>query len=425
MVFRDYRLSLSVGALALLTVGCGRVSTAQPVPAPAPAAPPAQATVNTVKPEKRTVRRSIGQPGQIEAFQQTPLHSRISGFVQEVRADIGDVVENGQTLAVIAVPEMDEELAEKEALVSEARAEVERTQKSQTAAEARVNLADAVLERWKSEFERLDKQKAEPRQLDEAKYQFDAARAGRDEAAALRDRAQVEVRVAQARLQVAQASRRKLAAMIDYAEIRAPFDGVVVKRHVDKGYYVQPATGKADPLFVVMQTDPVRIFVDVPESDAVWIADGTPVRLRVQALPGREFEGWVARSAWALDPRSRTLRTGIDINNLKGELRPGMYAFATIQVEHRNAWTVPATAIVTHGDQAHVFRVENGKALRTPVELGLREGNVVEILRKQTKPARNGEPAVWEPLTGREEIVAANAAGLSDSQTVSVNPGGK
>lgn len=425
------RLSLALVALLGAAAGCSRTSTAQPVPTPAAA--PAQATVNTVKPEKKTVRRSIAQPGQIEAFQQTPLHAKISGFVQEVRSDIGDVVENGQTLAVISVPEMDEELAEKEAQVTQARADVELAQKGQAAAEARVSLADAVLDRWKAEFDRLEKliQNKAPvdqRTLDETRYQLEAARAGRQEAVALKERAQSEVRVIQAKLQVAQAARRRVAALLDYAEIRAPFDGVIIKRHVDKGHYVQPPTGgsKGDPLFVVVQTDPVRIFVDVPETDAVWIADGTPARVRVPALPGKEFEGRVARTAWALEPRSRTLRTEINIDNPRGELRPGMYAYATIQVEHPAAWTVPASSIVTLGDQqAFIYRVENGKALRLPVEVGLREGGLAEVVRKQSKPARNGDKAVWEELTGREEVVAGNAAALIDGQTISVNPGGK
>lgn len=418
-------------AILCTTAGCSRPSTAQPTPAPAAA--PAQATVTTVKPEKKTMRRSLGQPGQIEAFQQTPLHAKISGFVQEVRADIGDVVENGQTLAVISVPEMDEELAEKEALVAEARAEVERAQKAQAAAEARVNLADAVLERWKAEHDRIDKLvqnkvAIDPKTVDETRYQVEAARAARDEAAALRDRSQAEVRVAQARLQVAQAARRRVAALLDYADIRAPFDGVVIKRHVDKGHYAQPAQGgsKGEPLFVVVQTDPVRLFIDVPETDAVWVTDGTTARIRVPARPGKEFEGKVARTAWALDTRARTLRTEIDIDNPRGELRPGMYAHAALLLEHPDAWTVPASSIVIQGDQqAFLYRVENGKAVRTPVEIGLRDGATVEVMRKLTRPARSGEKPVWEELTGREEVVAGNAAGLADGQAVSVNPGGK
>jgi HlyD family secretion protein len=414
-----------LGATALVCAGCGHKSTAGPVPpAPPPAAAPGHATVTAVKPERRNIRRAIGQPGQIEANQQTPVHAKVTGFVDAVLRDIGDEVEMGQTLAVVSVPELDEELAQKEALVAQARAELERAQKAVGAAEARLTLSDALLERWKAEAERLQKllktKGVDQQTVDEARYQLEAARAGREESVANRDRAQADVRVAQARLQVAQAERRRLEALVDYAIIKAPFAGVVSRRNIDKGHFVQPLAGnKAEPLFVVLEMDPVRIFVDVPESDAVWVTKGMPARVRVQAWPGREFEARVERTAWALDPRSRTLRVEIDVPNPKGELRAGMYAYATILVEHPKTWTVPASSIVTLGDQAFLYRVENGKAVRTAVELGLREGPVVEVLRKQVK---QGQEAVWEEFTGREEVVATPAATLTDGQTVSVNP---
>jgi len=418
-----------LSAAGLLCAGCGRTSTAGPVPAPAapPVAAPAHATVTAVKPERKTVRRAIAQPGQIEANQQTAVYAKVAGFVDAVLRDRGDEVEMGQTLAVVAVPEMDEELAQKEALVAQARAELERAQKTVAAADARLALADALLERWKAESERLQKlikgKGVEQQTLDETRYQLEAARAGRDEGLANRDRGQADVRVAQARLQVAQAERRRLEALVDYAIIKAPFAGVVNRRNISKGDFVQPIAGsRGEPLFVILDMDPVRIFVDVAESDAVWVAKGTPARVRVPAWPGREFEAKVERSAWGLDPRSRTLRVEIDVPNPRGELRSGMYAYATILVEHPRTWTVPASSIVTQGDQAFLYRVENGKAVRTAVEVGLREGPVVEVLRKQVKLPQE---TVWEEFTGREEIVTTQAATLTDGQTVSVNPGGR
>lgn len=428
--WRILLLAAAPAALALAS-GCSRNSSAAPgsAVAPPPQASPGHSTVSTVRPERQAVRRSIGQPGRIEAFQETPIFTKIAGFVQEVRADIGDTVENGQTLAVLSVPEMDEELAQKEALVAQARAELELARKAQAAAEAHIQIADALLDRWKSEHTRLEKMRKdgkgviEQQTIDESRYQLEAARASREESLAQRDRAEAAVRVAAAKLEVAQAERRRMAALLDYAEVKAPYDGVVRQRNVDKGHFAQP--GSAKPLFVVVQTDPVRIFVDVPETDAVWVANGTPARVRLQALQGREFEGTVTRSTWALDPQTRTLRAEIDVENPRGLLRPGMYAYATILVEHANTWTLPADAVVMQGDQAYCFRVENGKAVRTPLEIGLREGRLVEVRAKQTRPARNGEKAVWEDFTGREEIVVAPSPGLTDGQAVSVTPAGR
>jgi RND family efflux transporter MFP subunit len=434
MLSAQCRLLILLAAPAAIALaaasGCSRSSTAAPggsAAAPPPAASPGHATVGTVRPERQTVRRQIGQPGRIEAFQETPLFAKIAGFVQEVRADIGDVVDNGQTLAVLSVPEMDEELAQKEALVKQARAELDLARKAHTAAEARVHIADAQVDRWQSEYTRLEKLRKEKgvieqQTIDETHYQLKAARAGQEESAAQRDRAEAAVRVAAAKLEVAQADRRRMAALLDYAEIKAPYDGVVRLRNVNKGDFAQPGTTK--PLFVVVQTDPVRIFVDVPEADAVWVADGTPARVRLPALPGREFDAKVTRSTWTLDPQTRTLRAEIDVDNPRGLLRPGNYAYATIQLEHAKTWTLPADAVV-QGDQAYVFRVENGKAVRTPVELGLREGRLVEVLSKQTRPARDGEKAVWEEFTGREEIVVAPSPNLTDGQAVSVTPAGR
>jgi HlyD family secretion protein len=423
-----------LGMAALLgAAGCSRTSTANPIPAPAPpaATAPAQATVTAIRPEKKTVRRAIGQPGQIEANQQTPIHAKVAGFVDAVLRDLGDEVEMGQTLAVVSVPELDEELAQKEAQVAQARAELERAQKDVNTAEAKVALSDALLERWKSASERLQKlikskEAVEQKTVDETRYQLDTARAGREESVANRERAQAEVRVAQAKLQVAQAERRRLEALVDYAIIKAPFAGVISRRNVDKGHFVQPASGtRGEPLFIVLETDPVRIFVDVPEADAVWVTKGTPARVRVQAWPGREFEAKVERTSWALDPRARTLRVQLEVANPKGDLRSGMYAYATILVEHAQTWTVPASSVVNQGDQAFVYRVENGKAVRTPVEIGLRQGALVEVVRKQVKLPHEADKSSWEEFSGREEIVSSHATTLTDGQTVSVNPGGK
>jgi RND family efflux transporter MFP subunit len=376
-----------------------------------------------VKPERKTVRRTIGQPGQIEAFQQTPIFVKIAGFVQKVRVDIGDRVKAGDELAVLSVPEMDEELKQKQALVAQAGAEVQQAEKNHEAAAAHVQYAVATVERWRSEYERLERifkdgkgGVVDKQTVEETRYQWQASKAGQDEAIAKRDKAQADVKVAKARLQVAEADQRRMAALLDYAKIKAPYDGVVTRRYVDEGHFVQPAGsgGKGEPLFVVMQTDPVRVFVDVPETDVSWVADGTPARIRIQALQSKEFDGKVTRSSFALDPRTRTLRTEIDIPNPRGELRPGLYAYVSIRLEHANAWTLPASAIVMQGEQPYCYRIESGKAIRTPLQIGLREGTLVEVLQKRTADK-------WEEIAGSEEIVHTNPTALTDGQPVAVS----
>lgn len=425
-------------------VGCSRTAPAPTQGAKADAAPaPA-----VVKPKREAVRRSIGQPGQIEAYQQAPLYAKVAGYVQEMKADIGADVTEDQVLAVLFVPELDEELAQKEALVKQAKAEKEQADKVLAAGEAHVETAQALVpeaksgkaraaamvRRWKTEHDRLEavvKDRVLDRQtLEETRYQYEAAKAGQEEvdarvssaeatareAAARRDKAKADVAAAAAKVLVAEAEQRRLAAMKEYTNIKAPFAGKVFRRYIDKGHFVQPAaagSNRGEPLYVVVQTKRLRVFVDVPEADAVWVGEGTPAKLRVAGLPGREFDGKVVRTSFALDPKTRTLRTEIDVDN-PGELRPNMYAYATVEVVHDKAWTLPAAAVVVQGEQAYCFRDEGGKAVKTPVQVGLREGGVVEVLKKRTKA---GDKATWEDFTEADRVVA-NAAGVSEGQAV-------
>jgi RND family efflux transporter MFP subunit len=246
-----------------------------------------------------------------------------------------------------------------------------------------------------------------------------AAEAAQVESAAQRDKAAADVKVAESKLRVAMADRGRTAAILDYATVRSPYTGVVTKRWVDTGAFLQPAaSGAGQTLFQVVQTDPVRIFVDVPESAAAAVVPGMQARIRVQALAEQDVVGRVTRTSWALDTQARTLHTQIDLPNGDGKLRPGMYATARLVVEHRDLLTLPAAAVQTLDDQPFVMRVEDGKALRTPIRVGVRQGTRVQVLKKQTRPAPHGEPIPWEDFSGSEEIVAANPGAFGDGQPV-------
>jgi RND family efflux transporter MFP subunit len=392
-----------------MTTGCQR-----PAPAATPqeqaAAPRAEATVRVVRPERKAVRHPIEQPGyNIEAFQETPLYAKITGYVQKWNVDIGDRVKKDQVLAELYVPEMAADVRQKEAAVKQAGAQVRQ-------AEAAVLTAEAQLGRAKSQYERLSQSgrtgAISQEAVEETRLGYEAARAGLEKARA-------DVTAAEAQKGVAEASRDSAQIMLQYAKILAPYDGVVTQRSINTGDFVQPAgTGaRGLPLYTVDQVDPVRVFVNVPGADAAWIKDGDRVTLRLQGAGGEPFQGKVTRNARSLDPRTRTLRTEVDIPNPEGKLLPGMYVQASIVVEHRNAWTLPAAAVVTEGDQTFCFRVADGKAVRTPLQVGLRGGGLVEVLKKQVKSPSPGEEGRWEDVTGDEEIVA-DPAGLSDGQPV-------
>jgi RND family efflux transporter MFP subunit len=381
---------------------------------------------------------ATSQPGQIEAFEQAPIFAKIAGYVDEVGVDIGDPVKTGRALIKLSVPEMNDDVTQRDALVAQAEAELKQADAAIEAAKVAVPSAEAKvaqteagivrssgeLNRWKAEYDRI-KALAESRSVteklaDETLNQLRSAEAAKKEAEsavrsakALVDEAKINVvkveadrAAAAARLEVAKANRARAATLLKYAEIASPFDGVVTRRNVDTGHFVGPPSAASQPLLVVCRTDRVRIFVDVPELEAEWVGTGDPAVVRVQALGGRTFDAKVTRIAWSLDASNRSLRTEIDVENPDGVLRPGMFATVTMTLEKRaDVLTLPATAVVREGADAFCFTVEAGKLSRKKIELGLRSGPEVEV--------RSG-------LTADETVVVAPAAGLSPGQAVEV-----
>jgi multidrug efflux pump subunit AcrA (membrane-fusion protein) len=451
------RRLLALAALPLvLATGVG-VTRLRGEPAPQPptaSSVEAPAAVKTVRPLRQTIRKTIEQPGRVEGYEQTPIHVKIPGFVVVWNADIGQRVAEGEVLTELSVPEEREELKRREAAVGLARAEVTAAETALEAAkadEARAGAlvaqakaantrAESNVTRWTAEFKRvkdthargsasqsdyditLDQLRTAEAAVKETEAGIDAATAAKASATAARVKAEAEVTVAKARLDVAAADARRQAEWLGYATVKAPFSGVVVQRNVDRGQYVTPpASGSAQaPLFVVVRTDPVRVFVDVPETEAALVVEKMPVTVRVQAQGDREIAGTVTRFSWALDANTRTLRVQIDLPNPDGLLRPGMFATARFVTERPGAWVVPAGAVSTAEEQPFAVRVEGGKGVKTPVKLGARQNGMVELLHKQTRPVARGEPVAWEPLTGAEEFLTARPAGWTDGTPVTL-----
>jgi RND family efflux transporter MFP subunit len=372
----------------------------------------AERAVAVTRPARQAVRHPIEQPGfNIEAFQETPLFPRITGYVGtwDPALDIGKEVRKGQVLAELHVPERVVEVRQKEAALRQAGAQV-------LQARAAVLTAEAQLTRAKSQYERLARAGRggvlDKEQVEETRLGYKAAEAGLEKARA-------DVTAAEAQEEVAKANRDYAKTMLAYAQVRAPFAGVITARNVNVGDFVQPAGlgAKGRPLFVVSQMDPVRVFVNIPGADAAWIKDGDPVTLRLQGAGGGVIEGKVTRNARSLDPRARTLRTEIDLPNPEGKLLPGMYVQATILVEHRGVWTLPASAVVMEGDHVLCYRLVGGKAVRTPLQVGLRGDGLVQVLKKQVA-ASAGEEGRWEDISGEELVVAADPEALHDGQPV-------
>jgi RND family efflux transporter MFP subunit len=253
------------------------------------------------------------------------------------------------------------------------------------------------------------------------------AKAAVVESKAQRAKAAADVQVAEARLRVARADRDRAAAILGYARIEAPYNGVLTRRAVDTGTYVEPPAGNstvAAPLFKIARTDQVRIFVDVPEADAPLVKDGGPARVLVQALGDRDFPGRVTRSSWLLDDRTRTLRIEIDLPNIDGILRPVMYATARIPVSRPETLTLPTSSVFLQDDQAWVVRLMGNMAVRTPVRLGLRDRQRVEVLHKQRHSVDQDTPAEWEDFTDTDRVVRDSPSTLADGQEITIRPEG-
>ncbi|MGO9109489.1 MAG: efflux RND transporter periplasmic adaptor subunit [Thermoguttaceae bacterium] len=424
--------ALGVAALGFLN-GCHSSSSANP---PQATAPPVRVTA--AKPVRKTLRLESVQPGQIEAFEQTPLFVKLPAYVEKLYVDIGDRVEQGKPVADLSIPELHDEAHQKEAMLVHAKAGVQQATAAVRAAEKAVVTAEAGLrearagtiralgqyERWKSEHARIVELEAsrsvDRRLVDETQNELSAAEAARGEAeakvasaeAALVERtvgvekAQADLTVAQAAVGNAEADLAHTNSLLNYTHVRMPYTGIVVQRNVDRGDFVQPASmATAKPLFIVARSDTVRIFVDVPEMEAPRIELGAIASVHVQALPNQKIEGTVTRTSWALGA-NRTLRTELDIPNPHGVLRPGMYATAEIVLQQRpNVLALPLAAVVTVDKQALCCCVENDKIVRRPITLGLRTAQEVEVT---------------EGLQGEELVVQAQVGSLQQGQAVDV-----
>jgi multidrug efflux pump subunit AcrA (membrane-fusion protein) len=438
----------ALAALALAVAGCS-----QPSPQNVPPAPP---SVGVVHPERKSINRVVEQPGAVQAYEEAQLFARVPGYVRLRRdadgrllTDIGREVrgpkydaegkelEPGDVLAELQVPELEQDLKDKQALVRQAAADVEQAEKALAAAEAGVTLAEASVEEvkathdfWESQANKfaglVEKGALDPQSREETQMKFrsaagrlSSAKAAVVKARADRDKAAADVTAAKARVDVATAKAGLAAAWLGYATIRAPFDGIVTRRRVSNGDLVQPG-GKNEWLFTVARLDPVRVAVAVPEADAELVRTDAEVKLSVPAAGGPALTGKVARTSWDLEHGSRTLRTEIDLPNKGHGLRPGMYVYARIVCPLPEAWVLPASAVVKQDDALVCFRIVDGKAVRTPVQVSRGDGQFIEVVKYQTP----GTSAKWETWTGKEEI-AGKAAGLSDGQAIQMEKGEK
>jgi RND family efflux transporter MFP subunit len=419
--------------LSLVLAGCGPSS--KDTKSSESAAVRVAITVERPK-DAKALTQTIEQPGKVTAQEQTGLYAKIAGYISEVKKDIGDTVGDDEPVIILALPELESECKQKEAAVKAAEARLTQAKRAEDVAKARIDeymelceQAKFSLARWEKEYARfsdlasskngvLDTQtKIEAEhQRDSAKSAVKAAEARVKSAKAEQEKAAADIEAANAQVKLDEADLKRVESLLAYRNVKAPFAGVVVERNADKGHFAAPqATGtKNQPLLVIVKNGPPRIFLNIPEADAPWIKDKAPATVR---FGGRELKGKVIRIAGALEPKERTLLTEIRLDDDKAVLPFGAYVHTSIQVTHKETRTLAAAAILVEKEQTFCYLVDDGKAVKTAIQTGLRSGNRVEVLQKL---AGSGDKAAWRGWDGEEKVITPIPGNLKDGQEVDV-----
>lgn len=364
--------------------------------------------VEVVSPAREDIVRTISLPTSVEADQQATLYSKVSGYLESISVDIGDRVRNGQLLAKIDVPEIVNQHSEAEAGLAVAEADRSRTKAELDSAAAQATLQELTYDRLKA-VRTAQPDVLSQQAVDEAMTESKVAAARVEE---------IVGRILQidSKIDQLQATVRRLETMLGFAEIRAPFDGVVTERFVDPGALLQAAisSDSAQPIITVFKVDKVRLALDVPESEAPHVQVSSGATITIDAMPGKQFQGSVSRFSRSLNPATRTMRAEIDLANAERLLLPGMFGRATLTLEIRaGAVTVPAEALHAEGDRSFVYQAVGGRARRVDVETLPGDGIDIEVIAG---------------LDGGERIIVAAREPLSDGANVNaveMNPESK
>ena len=303
-----------------------------------------------------TVQR-LALPGQTEAWHASTIYARVNGFVGKWYSDIGDSVHKGQVLASIETPDLDAQLAAAGAQLRAAEAQA-------LARKAEAEFSRTTYERWRDSPKGVVSD--QEREEKHADYDSSVARLKSAEAEVALDRAHVD----------------QYTALSQFKQVTAPFDGIITERHIDIGNLVTAgSTSATTPLYVMTQNDPMRVFVDVPQSAAAELtAHDVPVQIETGNGPGQIYNAAVTRASQALNAQARTMRVEVDISNPKHSLVPGMYVKVGFALEPKGAVQVPAAALMFSSSGAQVARIDGGDRISfQSVTIARDDGNVVEL----------------------------------------------
>ena len=329
--------------------------------------------VNVTEVRQAPANAPLELPGDLQALVDSPIFARADGYLTKRNVDIGDKVKNGQVLAEIETPELDQQIQQARATLSNSQSTLVELQASMALAEANLKLAQKTAGRWRE----LEKEGTVSHQ--------DA-----DEKNAALDVRTAEVAAARARINSArdvvsanEANLRRLQATKAFARVTAPFDGIVTARNVDIGTLINSGNGgPAREMFRVAEVGTIRVFVNVPQAYVGSIQTGQKVELRVQELPGQLFMANLERFTHAVDTSSRSMLAILLVPNPRGILLPGMYAQVRFAATRSTpAVLIPGDALMvgTKGTRVASVDAQNRVRFRN-VHVGIDYGNEVEVL---------------------------------------------
>jgi RND family efflux transporter MFP subunit len=328
--------------------------------------------VSVVQPQRTAPTQEITLPGNVEPFVAAPIYSRTNGYLQKWYVDIGAHVKQGQLLAVIETPEVDQQL--------------QQSRSNLATAQANLKLAEITANRYQG---LLNSHAVAQQDVDTATQTFHAN---------------------QAIVEADQANVRQLETLQSFEKIYAPFDGIITARNTDIGNLIDSGSsgGVKTDLFHIAQPGVLRVYVDVPESYAPSVKIGLIADLSLAEFPGRAFQGKVVRTSEAINMTTRTLQVEIDVDNPSGTLLTGSYAEVKLKLPEVNStYLLPVETLIFRSQNLHVAVVKDGKVVLTQVTPGRDLGERIEILAG---------------LNGEDQVVVNPPDSIVSGQAVQIVP---
>jgi len=345
---------LTIAVLALLVLAGGRTVFSRISNAKALEAGTAERSklyVRVAAPNAASDGLTLSLPGTLQGFVQAPISARASGYLKKWHKDIGSRVQAGDLLAEIETPEIEQQLSQAMAARQQAASSLD--------------LARSTFERW----ELLRKKDAVSQQEVDERRSADAQ--------------------ARANLAAADANVERLKQTENFKRVLAPFSGVITRRNVDVGDLIDAGGGAGRALFVLAQTDPLRVYVNVPQSYAQLVKRGQQVTVTQTELRGQGFKGEIVRTSASIDATTRTMQVEISLPNKDGTLLPGAFVQVALPLQPSGVTTIPTNALLIRAEGPRVAAVgaDNKVSLRA-VRVGRNYGEAIEVLDGVTESDR-------------------------------------